>query len=126
MSGLVITAQTVQDTISAAIGGRDAGMFFEGDRRFAITIRLSDVARANLQPLGQVPVPLPNGGFVPLQSVADIGVTDGPNQISRETGKRRVVVQAKVRGRDVAGGVAESGREHVGTPGNHAPLVCRL
>src|SRR3546814_3568190 len=89
---------TVQDTIAAAIGGRDAGMIFEGDRRFAITIRLSDVARANLQTLGQVPVPLPNGGFVPLQSVADIGVTDGPNQISRENGKRRVVVQANVRG----------------------------
>ncbi|MFA7604489.1 MAG: CusA/CzcA family heavy metal efflux RND transporter [Novosphingobium sp.] len=108
MSRLGITAQTVQDTISAAIGGRDAGMIFEGDRRFAITIRLSDVARANLQTLGQVPVPLPNGGFVPLQSVADIGVTDGPNQISRENGKRRVVVQANVRGRDVAGVVADA------------------
>src|SRR3546814_5358061 len=83
-------------------------MIFEGDRRFAITIRLSDVARANLQTLGQVPVPLPNGGFVPLQSVADIGVTDGPNQISRENGKRRVVVQANVRGRDVAGVVADA------------------
>ncbi|ARS28350.1 efflux RND transporter permease subunit [Sphingomonas sp. KC8] len=108
MSRLGITAQTVQDTISAAIGGRDAGMIFEGDRRFAITIRLSDAARANLQTLGQVPVPLPNGGFVPLQSVADIGVTDGPNQISRENGKRRVVVQANVRGRDVAGVVADA------------------
>src|SRR3546814_6615700 len=108
MSRLGITAQTVQDTISAAIGGRDAGMIFEGDRRFAITIRLSDVARANLQTLGQVPVPLPNGGFVPLQSVADIGVTAGPNQISRENGKRRVVVQANVRGRVVASVVADA------------------
>ncbi|MGE3744133.1 MAG: efflux RND transporter permease subunit [Sphingomonadaceae bacterium] len=108
MSRLGITAQTVQDTISAAIGGRDAGMIFEGDRRFAVTIRLSDAARANLQTLGQVPVPLPNGGFVPLQSVADISVTDGPNQISRENGKRRVVVQANVRGRDVAGVVADA------------------
>ena len=108
MSRLGITAQTVQDTVSAAIGGRDAGMIFEGDRRFAVTIRLSDVARANLQTLGQVPVPLPNGGFVPLQSVADIGVTDGPNQISRENGKRRVVVQANVRGRDVASVVADA------------------
>lgn len=108
MSRLGITAQTVQDTISAAIGGRDAGMIFEGDRRFAVTIRLSDAARADLQTLGQVPVPLPNGGFVPLQSVAEIGVTDGPNQISRENGKRRVVVQANVRGRDVAGVVADA------------------
>lgn len=102
MSRLGITAQTVQDTVSAAIGGRDAGMIFEGDRRFAVTIRLSDAARADMQTLGQVPVPLPAGGFVPLQSVADITVTEGPNQISRENGKRRIVVQANVRGRDVA------------------------
>ncbi|AZI36101.1 putative heavy metal efflux system protein [Caenibius tardaugens NBRC 16725] len=108
MSRLGITAQTVQDTVSAAIGGRDSGMIFEGDRRFAVTIRLSDAARADLQTLAQVPVPLPGGGFVPLQSVADIGVTDGPNQISRENGKRRVVVQANVRGRDVAGVVADA------------------
>src|SRR3546814_8391086 len=85
MSRLGITAQTVQDTISAAIGGRDAGMIFEGDRRLAITIRLSDVARANLQTLGQVTVPLPNGGFGRLQGVANIGVTEGPNQ-SGQTG----------------------------------------
>jgi cobalt-zinc-cadmium resistance protein CzcA len=102
MSRLGVTAQTVQDTVSAAVGGRDAGMIFEGDRRFAVTIRLSDAARADLQALGQVPVPLPSGGFVPLASVADIDVTEGPNQISRENGKRRVVVQANVRGRDVA------------------------
>lgn len=111
MSRLGITAQTVQDTISAAIGGRDAGTIFEGDRRFAVTIRLSDVARANLQTLYQVPVPLPKGGFVPLQVVADISVTDGPNQISRENGKRRVVVQANVRGRDIAGVVVDAQAE---------------
>jgi cobalt-zinc-cadmium resistance protein CzcA len=109
MSRLGVTAQTVQDTISAAIGGRDAGMIFEGDRRFAVTIRLADAARADLQTLQRVPVPLPDGrGFVPLQSLADIGVTDGPNQISRENGKRRIVVQANVRGRDVAGVVADA------------------
>ncbi len=108
LSRLGITAQTVQDTVSAAVGGRDAGMIFEGDRRFAVTIRLSDAVRSDLQALGQVPVPLPGGGFVPLQSVADIGVTDGLNQISRENGKRRIVVQANVRGRDVAGVVADA------------------
>ncbi|EZP72130.1 Cation transporter [Sphingomonas paucimobilis] len=108
MARLGVTARTVQDTVSAAVGGRDAGMIFEGDRRFAVTIRLSDAARADLQALGQVPVPLPNGGFVPLQSVAGIALTEGPNQISREDGKRRVVVQANVRGRDVAGVVADA------------------
>ena len=108
MAGLGITAQSLQDTISAAIGGRDAGMIFEGDRRFAVTIRLADAARTDLQALAQLPVPLPGGGFVPLQSVATIAVVDGPNQISRENGKRRVVVQANVRGRDVAGVVSDA------------------
>src|SRR3546814_14933874 len=96
MSRLGITAQTVQDTISAAIGGRDARMIFEGDRRFAIPIRLSDVARAHLQSLGQVPVPLPIGGFVPLQSVADIGVTAVPISIIRVTSNRRVGLQTNL------------------------------
>jgi len=108
MSRLGITARTVQDTVSAAIGGRDAGLIFEGDRRFSVTIRLADDQRANLQTLGQVPVPLAGGGFVPLQGVADISVTDGLNQISRENGKRRVVVQANVRGRDVGSVVADA------------------
>ena len=108
LSRLGITAQAVQDSVAAAIGGRDAGVIFEGDRRFAVTIRLADDSRADFQSLGQLPVPLPGGGFVPLQSVADIGVTDGPNQISRENGKRRIVVEANVRGRDVAGVVADA------------------
>ncbi len=108
MSRLGITARVMQDTVSAAVGGRDAGMIFEGDRRFAVTIRLTDAARADLATLAQVPVPTPDGTFVPLESVADIAVTSGPNQISRENGKRRVVVQANVRGRDVAGVVEDA------------------
>jgi len=108
MSRLGVTARAVHDVVSAAVGGRDAGMIFEGDRRFAVTIRLADADRADLQTLAQVPVPLPGGGFVPLESVADIAVAEGPNQISRENGKRRVVVQANVRGRDVAGVVQDA------------------
>lgn len=108
MARLGITPRVMQDIVTAAIGGRDAGMIFEGDRRFAVTIRLGDAARADLQTLGQVPVPTPGGAFVPLDSIADIAVTSGPNQISRENGKRRVVVQANVRGRDVAGVVADA------------------
>src|SRR3546814_19346455 len=83
-------------------------MIFEGDRRFSVTIRLSDMAGADLQTLAQVPVPLPNGGFVPLHSVADIGVSDGPTQISREHGTRRVVVKATASSRDVARIVADA------------------
>jgi cobalt-zinc-cadmium resistance protein CzcA len=83
-------------------------MIFEGDRRFPVVIRLSEAQRADLAMLGQMQVPAPGGQFVPLSSVADIRVTDGPNQISRENGKRRVVVQANVRGRDVASVVGDA------------------
>ncbi|WP_156677971.1 efflux RND transporter permease subunit [Sphingomonas profundi] len=105
---LGVTAQDVADTVSAAVGGKESGQIYEGDRRFPIVVRLSDAARANLDTLGQTPVPTPQGASVPLGSVADIGITDGPNQISRENGKRRVVVQANVRGHDVASVVADA------------------
>ena len=108
MARLGITVAALHDTVAAAIGGRDAGLIFEGDRRFAVTIRLSDAERADFSALGQVPVPAPGGAFVPLATVADLVVTDGPNQISRENGKRRIVVQANVRGRDVAGVVGDA------------------
>lgn len=108
MARIGVTAGDVQDTVSAAIGGREAGVIFEGDRRFPVVIRLSDASRSDLTEVAQVPVPTSAGGFVPLSTVADIAVVDGPNQISRENGKRRVVVQANVRDRDVAGVVAEA------------------
>lgn len=108
MAQLGVTARDMQDVVAAAIGGREAGLIFEGDRRFPIVIRLDDAARANFDTLGQVPVPTPSGSFVPLASVADIMVVDGPNQISRENGKRRIVVQANVRDRDVASVVADA------------------
>ncbi|OJY60861.1 MAG: cation transporter [Sphingobium sp. 66-54] len=108
MSRLGVTAQDVQDTVSATIGGREAGMIFEGDRRFPVVIRLSEAQRADLATLEQVQVPVPGGRFVPLASVADIRIIDGPNQISRENGKRRVVVQANVRGRDIASVVEDA------------------
>ena len=108
MSRIGVTAGDVQDTVAAAIGGREAGMIFEGDRRFPVVIRLSEASRSNLTEVAQVPVPTSNGVFVPLSTVADINIVDGPNQISREDGKRRVVIQANVRDRDVAGVVADA------------------
>lgn len=108
MSRVGVTAGDVQDTVAAAIGGREAGMIFEGDRRFPVVIRLPETARSDLTAIAQVPVPTAEGGFVPLSTVADIEIVDGPNQISRENGKRRVVVQANVRGRDVASVVADA------------------
>ncbi|MDB5674057.1 MAG: cation transporter [Sphingomonas bacterium] len=108
MARVGVTAGDVQDTVAATIGGREAGMIFEGDRRFPVVIRLAESSRADLQSLAQIPVPTATGAFVPLSSVADIELADGPNQISRENGKRRVVVQANVRGRDVAGVVGDA------------------
>ncbi|RSU50971.1 CusA/CzcA family heavy metal efflux RND transporter [Sphingomonas sp. S-NIH.Pt15_0812] len=108
MSRVGVTAGDVQDTVAAAIGGRQAGVIFEGDRRFPVVIRMAESSRSDLTAVAQVPVPTASGGFVPLSTVADIAVVDGPNQISRENGKRRVVVQANVRDRDVAGVVADT------------------
>lgn len=108
MARVGVTAQDVQDVVTATIGGRTSGMIFEGDRRFPVVIRLSDTQRADLPALAQIQMPVAGGGFVPLASVAQIRVIDGPNQISRENGKRRVVVQANVRGRDIASVVEDA------------------
>ncbi|MDR7037712.1 cobalt-zinc-cadmium resistance protein CzcA [Methylobacterium sp. BE186] len=108
---LGLSHRAVQDVIGAAIGGHEAGTLFEGDRRFPIVVRLAEDPRADLDVLKALPVPLPRGeraATVPLRQVADFAVTEGPNQISRENGKRRVVVTANVRGRDIASVVAEA------------------
>ncbi|WOJ91194.1 CusA/CzcA family heavy metal efflux RND transporter [Methylocapsa polymorpha] len=110
---LGLSVSAVQDVIGAAIGGREAGVVFEGDRRFAIIVRLSDQLRGNMEALKNLPVPLPpsaktgRASAVLLKQVARFELSEGPNQISRENGKRRVVVTANVRGRDIASLVTE-------------------
>jgi heavy metal efflux system protein len=120
-----LTAAQVQDVISIAIGGRESGLVFEGDRRFSLLVRLPDEMRRDLNAIRNLPVPLPHEdsptqlasmsgnadvrpGYVPLSAVADVDVVEGPNQISREDGKRRMVVQANVRGRDIGSFIAEA------------------
>ena len=120
----------VQEVVAIAIGGREAGFVFQGDRRFDLIVRLPETVRRDLNALGNLPIPLPPrerppastrlasfGGdsaadarpaFIPLNSVAQIDVAEGPNQISRENGKRRVVVQANIRGRDMGSFVEEA------------------
>ncbi len=117
---------SVQDTLRMAIGGETAGQIFEGDRRFDLVIRLPEDMRTNIDALSQLPIRLPdtqqrevigdadNLGIVknppqtiPLGEVANIEFTIGPNQISRENGKRRIVVTANVRGRDLGGFVTD-------------------
>ena len=116
----------VQDTISIALGGATGGQLFEGDRRFDIVVRLPEAIRTDIDRLGELPIPLPDGGraahgydqratnagdlpagYVPLAEIAHIDLAPGPNQISRENGKRRAVVTANVRGRDLGGFVTE-------------------
>jgi cobalt-zinc-cadmium resistance protein CzcA len=97
----------VQDVLAAATGGEEAGQVFEGDRRFDVIVRLPEHLRNDLATLQRLPVPLSGGGYVPLGEVAALSVAPGPNQISRENGKRRIVVSANVRDRDLGGFVAE-------------------
>jgi cobalt-zinc-cadmium resistance protein CzcA len=108
MARVGVTAGDVFGTLSAALAGREAGVVFEGDRRFDVVVRLDEAIRTDLDALAQLPVPTPGGGFVALGAVATLVQANGPNQISRENGKRRVVVQANVRGRDIAGVVDEA------------------
>jgi heavy metal efflux system protein len=101
-----VSMADVQDAVSTATGGAKAGELFEGDRRFAVVVRLPETLRTDLAALGNLPVALP-GGLVPLAEVADISMAAGPNQISRENGKRRAVITANVRERDLGSFVAE-------------------
>ncbi len=120
-----LNVSDVQEVVEIALGGKEAGEVFEGDRRFAILVRLPESLRTDLDALHRIPVPLPKaepitavskrpvGGLgatdtLPLGEIATIAIAPGPNQISRENGKRRVVVTANVRGIDIATFVAEA------------------
>ena len=106
----------VQDTIAVAVGGRQAGTLYEGDRRFDMVVRLSDAMRKDIDGLAAllIPVPALSGaanqiGFIALKDVASLDLVLGPNQVSRENGKRLVIVSANVRGRDIGSFVSEAG-----------------
>ncbi|AOI62449.1 cation transporter [Burkholderia territorii] len=114
-----VTVADLQDTVAAAVGGQKAGTLFQGDRRFDIVVRLPDELRSDIEAIKRLPIALPapaagasaplaQAPYVPLAELATIDVAPGPNQISREDGKRRVVVSANVRGRDVGSFVADA------------------
>jgi len=129
-----LNVSDVQDVVAVAMGGREAGLVFEGDRRFDLVVRLPDDLRGKIDMLERLPIPLPRGereakgviqtasidggtgllqgqdemGFVPLGVVAKVETAEGVNQISRENGKRRIVVQCNVRGRDLGSFVNEA------------------
>jgi cobalt-zinc-cadmium resistance protein CzcA len=108
--GLNVT--DIQDVVAAAVGGSRSGTLFEGDRRFDIVVRLPETLRTDIDAIRRLPINLPHsgkhGGFIQLSEVAELHLAPGPNQVSRENGKRRVVVMANVRGRDVGSFAAEA------------------
>lgn len=113
-----INVGDIQDTIATAIGGRNAGTLFEGDRRFDIVVRLPERMRGDLESIRRLPVTLPAAtqadgstrvSFIPLSELATLDLAPGPNQVSREDGKRRIVVSTNVRGRDLGSFVEEAG-----------------
>ncbi|MBX3403760.1 MAG: CusA/CzcA family heavy metal efflux RND transporter [Phycisphaeraceae bacterium] len=132
-----LSVHDVQQVVAAAMGGADAGLVFEGDRRFDLVVRLPEEIRGQIDALERLPIPLPGGeepaevaklasaggggglaglvqtremGFIPLGDVARIDVAEGRNQVSRESGKRRIVVQCNVRGRDLGSFVQDAER----------------
>ncbi len=105
----------VQDAIAIALGGRQAGTLYEGDRRFDMVVRLSEQLRTDVDGLSSLLIPVPASAgnqqisFISLSQVASLDLVLGPNQISRENGKRVVIVSANVRGRDLGSFVEEAG-----------------
>jgi cobalt-zinc-cadmium resistance protein CzcA len=140
MARLGINVSDVQDTIEIAIGGKSAGKVFKGDRRFDLIVRLPEYARKDFELLKKIPIPLPQKyshtilptavinnsaehfTYIPLGEVVTFEVLKGPNQISRENSKRRVVVTANVRGRDLGSFVKEAQKsveENVSLPSGY-------
>ena len=104
-----VHAADAADAVQIALAGRTAGRVYEGDRRFDVMVRLPEEARNDLAVVAQTPLAVNDGAvMVPLGSVIQFQEGEGPNQISRENGKRRIVVQANVRGRDLGGFVTEA------------------
>ena len=122
-----LNVSDIQEVVSIAFGGEEAGTLYDGDRRFPIVVRLPENLRGEVDFVRNLPIPLPEGEgvqlasadesmpgmgaeirYIPLEAVAQVDVAEGPNQISRENVKRRLVVQANIRGRDMGSFVAEA------------------
>jgi len=116
-----LAVEDVQDIVSAAVGGVAAGQVYDGDQRFDLVVRMPEALRRDVRALENLPIPLHDHAgsaaaaarerFVPLGALAHVSIEEGPNQVSREDGKRRVVVQCNVRGRDLGSFVADAQRK---------------
>jgi cobalt-zinc-cadmium resistance protein CzcA len=108
MSRYGINISDVQEIIELALAGGQPTEIFEGDKRFAVQIRFPENKRNSIESIGNLLVPLPEGGGIPLRQIARISLLEGPNQISREEGQRRIVIECNVKGRDIGGFVKEA------------------
>lgn len=102
-----INVSDVQAVIESAVGGGDAGQIIQGNKRFDLVVRLAQSYRNDPEAIGRIQVPAPSGATIPLSQLATLESIEGPVQISRENGERRIVVQSNVRGRDLGSFVEE-------------------
>lgn len=114
LARLGLNTSELQELVATAIGGTIAGQFYEGDRRSDIVVRLPESMRTDTKALTRLPVPLRSGDYIPLGEIAELQLETGLNQINRENGKRRVVVTANVRGRDLGSFVQDVERAVAG------------
>lgn len=113
MALLGLSVADIHQAVSTAVSGVQAGLIYEGDRRFKLMVRLDKQHSQSRERLAQIPVAVPNSGnpelaYVPLGEVADIQFIEGPNQVNRESGKRNVVVTANVNERDLASFITQT------------------
>ncbi len=111
ISRLGVSVDDIQQLVSVALGGEPVGQILEGDKRFDLTIRLPEAIRNDIDAIKNLPVETPGGGAVPLSTLATIENVPAPAQVSRENGRRRVVVQLNVRGVDLGSAVARAQAE---------------
>jgi heavy metal efflux system protein len=103
-----INVSDIQEVIEAAIGGKEASKVYEGLKVFGLAVHFPEEARNDVEPIKEILIPSPSGALIPLGQLAHVYVTEGPAQISRESGQRRIVVECNVTGRDLGGFVAEA------------------
>ena len=112
---LGLSVADIQEMAAGAVGGAKAGVLFEGDRRFDVVVRLPETMRNDLAAIAQLPLRVAArsgarpASFVRFSDVAELDMGPGPNQVSRENGKRLVIVTANVRGRDIGTFVRDAG-----------------
>jgi cobalt-zinc-cadmium resistance protein CzcA len=107
---LGLNVEDVQSIVEAAVGGKTVTQIYEGDKYFDLQIRYPEARRNSVETIGAILVRTPGGARIPLSQVADIAMLEGPSQISRESGQRRIGIECNISGRDLGGFVVEARR----------------